>query len=225
MAIAQNLLKIKQGIIDVCAKARRGQEEITIVAVSKGRSAQEIKQALASGITDIGENRLQEALPKFKELLGLNLQPRTHMVGHLQTNKVKEAVQNFDLIQSVDSLHLALEIDRQAARINKIQDILVEVKTSDEITKFGVKPPDLESFIAEAVKLKNVSIKGLMTIAPLSNNPQDARPYFRHLREILSGLGRKGYGLSILSMGMTDDYKVAIEEGSTMIRLGRAVFE
>lgn len=224
MAIAENILKIRQGIVDACGRVNRSPGEITIVAVSKGRSAGEIKEAFTCGITEIGENRMQEAAPKFQGLRAINPGLRTHMVGHLQSNKAKEAVKIFDLIQSVDSLHLALEIDRQAARINKRQDILLEIKTSEEITKFGIMPEGLEVFMDEAAKLKNLHIKGLMTIAPLLNNPEEARPYFRQLKELLSLLKGKGFGLNVLSMGMSDDYKVAIEEGATMIRLGRAIF-
>jgi pyridoxal phosphate enzyme (YggS family) len=142
------------------------------------------------------------------------------MVGRLQTNKVKDAVGIFDLIQSVDSFRLAQEIDRQAARINKVQDILLEVKTSPEATKSGIAPEDLPGLIENISQLKGVNIKGLMTIAPLVDNPEKARPYFRQLRELSERFNPR----PILSMGMSDDFEVAIEEGSTMVRLGRAIF-
>jgi len=196
---------------------------VTIVAVSKGRSVEQIKEAIEAGIADIGENKVQEALLKYKDLgpKTYNLRPiRWHMVGHLQTNKVRDAVKIFDLIQSVDSIRLAREIDKEAAKINKIQDILIEVKTSEEATKFGMPPEQVVDAIKEMRQLKNINIKGLMTIAPLVNNSDKARPYFKVLHE----LGNKVTGISILSMGMTDDYKVAIEEGSNMVRIGRAIF-
>jgi pyridoxal phosphate enzyme (YggS family) len=201
---------------------------ITIVAVSKNRAPEEIKEAVEAGITDIGENKVQEALLKFPELRTMGYSIRTHMVGHLQTNKAKEAVKIFDLIQSVDSLRLAQEIDKQAAKINKIQDILIEVKTSPEATKSGLKPDEAIEVIKQIAKLKNVKIKGLMTIAPVVDNPEKSRPYFRMLRELRDKINRlrtTPCELRILSMGMTDDFLVAIEEGADMVRLGRAIFE
>ena len=153
---------------------------------------------------------------------------RWHMVGHLQTNKVKDAVKIFDLIHSVDSAHLAAEIDKQALKINKIQDILIEIKTSPEVTKSGIKPDEAIEVIKEIDKFKNINIKGLMTIAPLADDPQKARPYFRMLRELMdkiNALHVTPNRLHVLSMGMTDDFEIAIEEGSTMVRLGRAIFE
>jgi pyridoxal phosphate enzyme (YggS family) len=150
------------------------------------------------------------------------------MVGHLQTNKVKDALNLFDLIQSVDSLNLAQEIDRQAAKIHKIQDILIEVKTSPEATKFGLKPDETVEVIKEMAKLKNINIKGLMTIAPIVDNPEKTRPYFKTLRILkdkINSLTLTTYPLTLLSMGMTDDFEIAIEEGSNMVRIGRAIFE
>ncbi|MDI6605867.1 MAG: YggS family pyridoxal phosphate-dependent enzyme, partial [Candidatus Omnitrophota bacterium] len=206
---------------------------VTIVAVTKNRNIEQIKEAVEAGITDIGENRVQEAVLKFRELANLRtceqVTTRWHMVGHLQTNKVKEAVRIFDLIHSVDSARLALEIDRQAAAINKIQGILVEVNTSGEESKFGIKADEAIEVIKEISKLKNINIKGLMTVASVVDNPEKARPYFRILRELrnkiceLWTIGQ--YGLWTLSMGMSDDFEVAVEEGSTMVRLGRAIFD
>ena len=214
MMIKENILNIKRGIA----------EAISIVAVSKGRSIEEIKEAVASGITDIGENKVQEAMRKYYELRNIN----RHLVGHLQANKAKDAVEIFDLIQSVDSLRLVEEIDKQACRIKKTQDILIQVNTSGEKTKFGLKPDDTIGVIEESLKFKNINIKGLMTIAPLVDNPEKARPYFRLLRELrdkINALHITHNRLHILSMGMTDDFKIAITEGSNMVRLGRAIFE
>ncbi|MCM8780642.1 MAG: YggS family pyridoxal phosphate-dependent enzyme [Candidatus Omnitrophica bacterium] len=227
--VKENLLKVHQRILEVCSKINRDPRQITIVAISKGRTTDQIIEAINAGITDIGENRVKEATVKYNLL---KVTPyiqkiKWHMVGHLQTNKVKEAVRIFDLIHSVDSLHLAQEIDKQAARINKIQDILFEVKTSSEETKFGLKPNEITELLREASKLKNISIKGLMTIAPLVYNPEQARPYFRMLREIRDDINLmriSNCDLSVLSMGMTNDFEIAIEEGATMIRLGRAIF-
>lgn len=242
--IKDNVLEIKRRIASACARAKRSSEEVTIVVVSKTRSIEEIQEVIAAGITDIGENRVQEAVSKYN-----SLQPQAkacvyslqlikwHMVGHLQTNKVKEAVKIFDLIQSVDSLNLASEINKEAGKINKTQDILLEVKTSPEESKFGLKPGEAVEVIKEIAQLKNVNIRGLMTIAPVVGNPEKARPYFRQLKELrdtIAGLQPQAkacaYSLSfesleLLSMGMSDDFEVAIEEGANMVRLGRVIFE
>ena len=229
--IEENVRKIKERVALACSRVNRDPAAITIVAVSKGRSVQEIREAAAAGITDVGENRIQEAAVKYNglRLAACGLRPvKWHLVGHLQTNKVKDAVKIFDLIHSVDSPHLAVEIDKEAAKINKVQDILIQVNTSGEVTKFGLKPDAAVEVIKEIAGLKNISIKGLMTIAPLSDNPEQTRPYFRALRELkdkLVQLWTVDCGLWTLSMGMTDDFEVAIEEGATMLRLGRAVFD
>jgi pyridoxal phosphate enzyme (YggS family) len=226
--IKENVLRIKERIILACLKVNRDPDAITIVAVSKGRATTAIEQAQAAGIADIGENRVQEALSKYKVVYGERTPLKWHMVGHLQTNKVKEAVRIFDLIHSVDSIHLAQEIDKQAAKISKIQDVLIEVKTSPEATKFGIEPDKLSRAVAQMSRLKNIDIKGLMTIAPLVDNPEKARLYFRILKELLERINRQpatGNRQPILSMGMSDDFEVAVEEGATMLRIGRAIFE
>ncbi len=228
--VKANILKLKERISYICSKINQDPSSITIVAVSKGRAPSQIEEALVAGITDIGENKVQEAIAKYNDMRYAicDMPIRWHMVGHLQTNKVKDAVRIFDLIQSVDSIRLAQEIDKQAAKINKIQDILIEVKTSGEATKFGLDPRAAVDAIKEIIKLKNVNLKGLMTIAPLADNPEMSRPYFRMLRKLRDGVNAisdKRYAISELSMGMTDDFEVAIEEGATMLRIGRAIFE
>lgn len=229
--IKNNLQKVKERISAVCSNAGRDHDSITIVCVSKGRSLEQIKEAIEAGITDIGENRTQEAAVKYKELSAIgNRLPviKWHMLGHLQTNKARETVKIFDLIQSVDSLHLAEAVNKEALKLNKLQDILIEVKTSPEASKSGLKPEEAAGAIREIVKLTNLKLKGLMTIAPLVDNPQKARPYFRQLRDLrnkIYELGIVTYGQLILSMGMSDDFEVAIEEGADMVRLGRVVFD
>ncbi|MBI4972391.1 MAG: YggS family pyridoxal phosphate-dependent enzyme [Candidatus Omnitrophica bacterium] len=229
--IKENIAKIRERIGLVCSRVNRDYKEITIIAVSKGRSAQEIEEAIEVGITDIGENRIQEAILKYNDITSQRANAQRikwHMVGHLQTNKVKEAVKIFDLIQSVDSLRLAQEIDKQAAKINKIQDILIEVNVAQEASKFGLKPEETIPAVKEINKLKNVNIKGLMTIAPIVDHLEESRPYFKKLKELLEELNARRtthYALRILSMGMSDDFEVAIEEGANMLRLGRAIFE
>ena len=221
--IAENIIEVKHRVSLACSRAKKDASSITIVAVSKGRTVEQLKQALEAGMIDIGENRVQEATLKYNALSASHctIKPRWHMIGHLQTNKAKEAVRIFDLIHSVDSLRLAAEIDKQAALISKVQDILIEVKTSPEATKSGVKPNETSGLVKNISTLSNISLKGLMTVAPLVDDPEKAKPYFRMLR----GLNDKIDGSGILSMGMTDDFEAAIEEGATMLRLGRVIFE
>jgi len=227
--------KVKERMASACALKGRQPQEVMLVAVSKGRSVAQIQEAVSLGVADIGENKVQEALLKYNGLRGDACLPgrqgrriRWHMVGHLQTNKVKDAVGIFDMIHSVDSLRLALEIDRQAAKINKVQEVLIEVKTSPEATKFGIGPEEVPALLKEISALKNIKVGGLMTIAPFADDPQKARPYFRMLRQLrdtLNGRLSKDDELRILSMGMSDDFEVAVEEGATMVRIGRAIFE
>lgn len=228
--IRENILEIRKSIISACLKAKRDPASIKIIAVSKNRSVEELKEVFLAGITAFGENRVQEALLKYRDMQLFSREEsiKWHMVGHLQTNKVKDAVRIFDLIHSVDSLRLAEEINKQSAKINKVQDILLEVKTSPEETKSGLRPEEVIDFLKVAAQFKNIKVKGLMTIAPLLNNPELARPYFKKLRELgdkIHKLQVTSCKLEFLSMGMTDDFQVAIEEGSNMVRLGRAIFE
>ena len=226
----ENILTIRQRIARASSKINQDPSLITVVAVAKGRAVEQIKEVIEAGITDIGENKVQEAILKYNAIRTTQYAQRIkwHMVGHLQTNKVKETVRIFDLIHSVDSIRLADEINGQAAGIDKIQDILVQVNISGENTKFGLNPSEVIDFIKEIAEFKNINIKGLMTIAPIVDNPEQTRPYFKTLRELrdkINELSAVSCQLSALSMGMSDDFEVAIEEGSNMIRLGRAVFE
>ena len=247
--IGWNIDKIKQAVFALCAKAGRNPREITIVAVTKGRTVEQIREVIAQDLADIGENRIQEALIKYDTIPAARYAPRLnpalsslkesssddrkggvkwHMIGHLQTNKVMEAVRLFDLIQSVDSVRLAEAISKEAGKINKHQDILLEVKTSPEESKFGLKPEDTFAVFHKISQLPHLNIKGLMTIAPLADNPKTSRPYFRTLRELSNKIEWRPETSDhrpIVSMGMSDDFAVAIEEGANMIRLGRAIFE
>ena len=221
--VKDNVAKIRDRIIKACSRVNRDPSEVKIVAVSKGRGAKEIEEAIFSGLTDIGENRIQEALEKYNTLRNESFGSSIswHMIGHLQTNKVKDAVQIFDLIHSVDSLALAREIDKRAAQINKIQNILIEVNTSAEATKSGLDPNKASEVIQDIARLKNLNIKGLMTIASVVNHSEEARPYFKKLRQI-----RDSIDISYkLSMGMSDDFEIAIEEGAEIIRIGRGIFK
>jgi len=229
--VKDNIRRIKDRIELACFRIYQDPKSITIIAVSKGRTPEQVKEAIDSGLLDLGENRVQEAILKYNELSAkrytLNA-IKWHMVGHLQTNKVKDAVKIFDLIHSVDSTRLAEEINNQAVKINKIQDVLLEIKTSPEATKFGLRPDEAIKVIKEISGFKNINIGGLMTIPPIVNNPEKARPYFKLLKELrdrINSLNVTPSPLYALSMGMTDDFEAAIEEGSNMVRLGRAIFE
>lgn len=222
--IRDNLTEVRRRIETVCARLNKNPDLITIVGISKNRTVEQLKDLIESGIADVGENKVQEALLKYNQLTTF----KWHMVGHLQTNKVKDAVKIFDLIHSVDSVYLAAEINKQAGRINKVQDILIEVNTSGETAKYGFKPDKTASAVKEIAKLGNINIKGLMTVAPIVDNPEQARPFFKLLRELsgqINTLHITPYTLNILSMGMTDDFEIAIEEGSNMVRLGRVLFD
>jgi len=224
--IAENIQRVGERISASCLRIKRNPDQIILVCVAKGRSIAEIKEALSFGLKDIGENRIQEALLKYNQVrqeAGDRL--KWHMIGHLQRNKVKDAVKLFDLIHSVDSLLLAQEIDKEAGKIGKLQDILLEVKSSPEATKSGFVPEELGKAVELISGLTNLKVKGLMTIAPLGapsgQFAESARPYFRRLRQLRDDLDKKW----LLSMGMSDDFEVAIEEGADLIRLGRAIFE
>lgn len=223
--IRENLSRVGERIYSACANAGRNPQEITVVAISKGRSLKQIEEVIAEGIHNIGESRVREAFPKYNALRP----PQGviwHMAGRLQTNKVKDAVGIFDLIHSLDSPRLAYEINRQAQGLGKVQDVLVEIKTSPEEAKSGLRPDEAPDAIKQMAELKNINIQGLMTIAPLVDNPEKTRPYFRMLRELKDKINQlTTHKLTILSMGMTDDFQIAIEEGATMVRLGRAIFE
>jgi len=228
--IRENLAYIREAIAAACVKSGRAVSEVSLVCVSKNRSPEQVREVLAAGISDIGENKVQEALEHYKALSakGCELSAvRWHMIGHLQTNKVKAAVKLFDLIHSVDSLRLAAEIDKQALKINKVQDILIEVKTSPEESKSGIESIGLPGLVNAVRGLKNVRLLGLMTMAPAGDAPEKAGFYFRKLRELKERINAAegNNGFQHLSMGMSDDFQAAIEEGSTIVRLGRLVFE
>ena len=229
--IKENLALCRKKLEAAAAKAGIPSSQITLVAVTKGVASDLINEAIDNGITHIGENRVQEALCKYdaanEYVRKKGVRLTWHMIGHLQTNKVKEAVGMFDLIHSVDSLHLAEEIDRQAQNASKPQDVLIEVKTSPEATKYGIAPAELLTTIQKILVFKNIVVRGLMTVAPLGNDTEKTRTFFRLLKELKDNINRSGIcpsPLSILSMGMTDDFQVAVEEGATMVRLGRAIF-
>ena len=223
--ISDNLKSVTQRITRCCEKMGKGPGCVTLICVAKEVGPREIKEAVGLGVKDIGENRVQDALSKYKVLGDI---VRWHMIGHLQTNKVKDALKIFSLIHSVDSMRLAEEIDKEAGRAKKVQDILIQVNVSGEDTKFGIRPDEAGSFIKAVSLCANINIRGLMTIAPEVKDPETVRPYFRKLRALMdeiNSLKLTAYSLQLLSMGMTNDFEVAIEEGSNMVRIGRAIFK
>ncbi|MDW7973611.1 MAG: YggS family pyridoxal phosphate-dependent enzyme, partial [Thermodesulfovibrio sp.] len=200
----------------------REPDDIKLIAVTKSQPVDKIKEAIDYGLRIFGENRVQEAKIKIAELKNFNIQ--WHMIGHLQTNKVKDAVNLFEVIHSVDSEKLAKFIDKEAEKRGKIQRVLIQVKLSEEDTKYGIKEEEVEKLIEVCLNLKNIKVEGLMTIPPYFENPEDVRPYFKKLRQIRDELNRKGYDfIKELSMGMSNDFEVAIEEGATMVRIGTAL--
>ena len=212
--VAERLALIRERVARAAERAGRSPAEVTIVAVSKSFPAQVIEEAAAAGITHIGENRVQEAAAKVSSLRHL---PVTwHMIGHLQSNKAKTALELFDIIQTVDSLRLAEALSRRAERAIPV---LLEVNVAGEASKFGLSPQEVLQTAEAVARLPHLDMRGLMTMAPLVSDPEEVRPVFRELRRL-----RDALGLAELSMGMTDDFEVAIEEGATLVRIGRAIF-
>ncbi len=222
--IEENLKEIESRIRKAAEKSGKGKDEIKLVAVTKTVESDRIKEAIRLGVKIIGENRVQEAEEKFKEITE---KVEKHLVGHLQTNKVKKAVELFDLIQSVDSIHLAEEISKRSQGIGKMMEVLVEVNTSGEKTKFGVEPEQTMSLVESISKLDGIKIRGLMTIGLFSDDPEATRPCFKKLKILfdeIESIKIPNVEMIYLSMGMTSDFEVAIEEGSNMVRIGTGIF-
>jgi len=220
--IAANLMELRGRIADTCQEHNRDADDITIVAVTKTHPSGIMKTAVAVGLHDIGESRVQEAEAKVEELGHIC---RLHMIGHLQTNKVKKAVEIFDVIQSVDSFKLAEEINRQAGRQEHSIDCLIEVNCSGESQKFGVPPDDCLGLVERVSKLENIEVAGLMTVGPLTDDAEAVRASFAQCRELFrQGRDIVGDGFDELSMGMTGDFELAIAEGATLIRIGTLLF-
>ncbi len=223
--LAERYDSLKERIAAACQRAGRKPEDVTLVAVTKGFPAGAIVEGHKLGIRHFGENRAQEAQSKFAALPDLLPRPTFHLVGHLQSNKVKLALQLFDIIQSVDSLKLADMLDNQASsaglagRVGRKLPVFMEINISGEKTKFGFRPEDASKALEHISRLGHLDVRGLMTVAPLVDRAEEARPYFRLLKKIAGSLG-----LRELSMGMSGDYEVAVEEGATIIRIGRALF-
>jgi len=223
--LKQRLEHIKERIRQAAKSCNRNPDSIRLVAVSKTVPAETVKEAIEAGATILGENYVQDAREKFDALVHYPVS--WHFIGHLQSNKAKYAVRLFDLIHSVDSLKLARALDKEVKKVDKIQPILVQVNISGEDTKSGISAEDAPGLISEISHLKNLSIKGLMTMPPYFYQPEKVRPYFAALRELRDQMKKQSLpnvSLEELSMGMTGDFEVAIEEGATLVRIGTAIF-
>lgn len=232
MTIRDNFDYIKNEIAKAAERAGRNADDVTLMAVTKLHSPDEMNEAIDAGATDIGENKVQEVLSKYDKVKPA----RWHLIGHLQTNKVRQIIDKVVMIQSVDSLHLAEEIEKRAVQAGITMDILIQVDPAAQETKFGVDPLELDSLVGSiAAECPHVNVKGLMAIAPFVNDPEEARPFFREVRRVFDTCrkkqesGEKGYNgenidFRVLSMGMTNDFRIAVEEGSTMVRVGTAIF-
>ena len=223
--IQKNIDRIRSGISTAAEKSGRSASDITLLAVTKLHEIDEMEAAIAAGISDIAENKVQELVRKYPLMQS---HPNWHLIGHLQTNKVKQVVGKVSLIHSVDSVSLAREIDKRAENSGLIQDILIQVNAAGEAQKSGVSPEETEPLIFTINELcKNIRIRGLMFIAPAAEDPEDVRKYFRQVKILydqLAQLSLERVSMEILSMGMSGDYEVAIEEGSNMVRIGTAIF-
>lgn len=212
MGITENIASVRQRMAAACHRAGRNPRDVTVLAVTKRSPPDDIRVAVGAGITAIGESRVLESIDKFRELPPVE----KHLIGHLQSNKARLAVQYFDVIQSVDSLKLAKEIHRHAPAFGKVMPVMIEVQFEEQ--KHGVPPDEVHAFYKELLKLTDIKVIGLMTMAPLVP-AEETRPYFRKMRELNERLG-----LRHLSMGMSNDFEVAVDEGSTMVRIGTAIF-
>ena len=222
--VQENLSKVEEKIKEACIRAGRNPEEVTLIAVSKTKPIEMIEEALACGKREFGENKAQEMKEKHDTLPN---DIKWHFIGHLQTNKVKYVVGRACLIHSVDSYHLAEAIEAESAKKNVISHILIEVNVAQEESKYGICEEDTLELVSEVSKLPHIKIDGLMTIAPFVKNPEDNRKIFSKLHKLAVDIAAKNIdnvSMSALSMGMTNDYEVAVEEGATYVRVGTAIF-
>ena len=224
--LTDNLIRVRERIAGAAERSGRDPEQVTIVAVTKGVDGPTIEAAIEAGITDIGENRVQEARGKFQQM-DIPAGVRRHMIGHLQTNKVRHALTLFDMIHSLDRPSLGEALSRRAVAQNVEVPVLVQVNVDQQPTRHGVAPEQLLDFVIDMARLPGLRIEGLMTMAPYTEDAETVRPVFRRLRELSERVAEadiQGVHMHCLSMGMTNDFEVAVEEGSTMVRIGTALF-
>ena len=228
MSIAENIARVQEQIAVAASRASRNPEEITLMAVSKTFPAESIREAYAAGLRVFGENRVQEFAGKAAAVRDLH-DAEWHLIGHLQTNKAAKAAELFDAVDSVDSLRMAEKLNGFAESAGKILSVLIEINLGGEPTKSGIPPgtDELEQILQAAPRWGNLKIEGLMTVPPYTEDPEGSRPYFRQLRQIRESIATRAFpqiGMAVLSMGMSHDFEVAIEEGSTCVRVGTAIF-
>lgn len=222
--LKENLADVEAKIVKACENSGRQRDDVTLIAVSKTKPVETLKEAYDLGVRVFGENKVQELTDKY-ESLPKDIQ--WHMIGHLQRNKVKYIIDKVALIHSVDSIRLAETIEKEAAKHNITANILIEVNVAKEESKFGLMPEELDELIDKIKDFNHIQVKGLMTIAPFVENPETNREIFRSLRKLSVDISNKNVdnvNVSILSMGMTNDYTVAVEEGATMVRVGTGIF-
>lgn len=219
--IRDNFLKVMERIEKAAHRAGRDPDEIKLVAVSKTVEVERVREAIEAGVSILGENYVQEAQKKIKEI---GRPVSWHFIGHLQSNKAKYAVSLFDMIHSVDSIALAEELNRRAEKDGRAMDVMIEVNISGEVTKFGIEEERAFDIARKVHDLKNLSFMGLMTMPPYFDDPELSRPYYIRLRELKEKMIREGIPLRELSMGMSNDFEIAIEEGATFVRVGTAIF-
>ena len=222
--LKENLAKVEENIQAACDRAGRKREEVTLIAVSKTKPVEMLQEAYDLGVRVNGENKAQELASKY-EVLPKDI--HWHMIGHMQRNNVKYMIDKVDLIHSVDSVRLAETIDKEAAKKGIVVNVLLEVNMAKEDTKFGLMPEEVMDYIHEIVRFQHIKVQGLMTIAPFVENPEENRIHFANLRKLSVDIAKEkvdNVNMSILSMGMTNDFEVAIEEGATMVRIGTAIF-
>jgi PLP dependent protein len=224
--LLDNIKDVYRKISSAAIRSGRNPFDVILVAVTKTVDAGRIKEAVGLGLRVFGENRVQEAQKKIEQCREQCADCRLewHMIGHLQKNKAKTAVRLFDLIHSIDSIGLAEEVNACASKATKVQRVLIEVKLSAEESKYGIPGDELMGLVGAVAAMKNLKLEGLMTIPPFFDDPEMARPFFRELRELSDNAGKNGYALPELSMGMTNDFEVAILEGATMVRIGTGIF-
>ncbi len=227
--IKDNITQIQNQIAQVCKRLGRNPDEITLIGVTKLAPVEKIKESIQAGIRHVAENKVQEGQAKYPPLNELGIPVTKHMIGHLQTNKAKHALEYFDVIQSVDSLKLAQEIEKQAAKRNKVADILGQVNTANEEQKYGTTTEEAVALVDQIAQLPHVRILGMMVIAPYTEDKSIVRKCFQDLRLVRDQvkakyLNNEKVQMKYLSMGMSDDYEIALEEGSNMIRVGRAIY-
>lgn len=225
MSIKENISDILQRVAKAAEKSGRKFEDIKVIAVSKTVNADKAKEAIKGGISNLGENRVQELVSKYETLSDYNL--NWHMIGHLQKNKVKYIIDKVELIHSVESKDLANEINKRAKQHNLIAKVLIELNIGEEESKFGINAENVRSFVKELEQYDNIEILGLMTVAPYCENPEEIRWVFKRMKEIYDDISKmkiKNTNMKYLSMGMTNDFEIAIEEGSNIVRIGTAIF-